>query len=73
MSEFQFEPDEGIVGMTISVVKGTMAFISGQIAKIAPGSATIETPAGVAAVRGTELLVEVRETRESREGNMADE
>jgi len=59
MSEFQFNPDQGILGMTLTMVKGTLVYVSGQIAKLAPGSAQIETPAGVAAVRGTELLVEV--------------
>ncbi|GMV90756.1 MAG: hypothetical protein AMXMBFR82_05340 [Candidatus Hydrogenedentota bacterium] len=59
MSEFKFKPDEGILGMTLGVAKGTLVYISGQIAKLAPGSAQIETPSGVAAVRGTELLVEV--------------
>ncbi|MCC6696105.1 MAG: FecR domain-containing protein [Candidatus Hydrogenedentes bacterium] len=59
MSEFKFKPDEGILGMTLSIAKGTLVYISGQIAKLSPGSAQIETPAGVAAVRGTELLVEV--------------
>lgn len=59
MSAFEFKPDEGIFGLTLRVVKGTLVYISGQIAKLAPGAAQIETPAGVAAVRGTELLVEV--------------
>lgn len=59
MSEFKFKPDQGILGMTLSIAKGTLVYISGQIAKLAPGSAQIETPAGVAAVRGTELMVEV--------------
>ena len=59
MSEFEFEPDEGILGMTLSLAKGTLVYISGQISKLAPGSAKIETPAGVAAVRGTKLMVEV--------------
>ncbi len=59
MSEFKFKPDEGILAMTLSVAKGTLVYVSGQIAKLAPGSAKIETPSGVAAVRGTELLVEV--------------
>jgi len=59
MSEFKFEPNEGVLGMTLNVAKGTLVYISGQIAKLAPGSAQVETPAGVAAVRGTKLLVEV--------------
>lgn len=66
MSEFQFKPDEGILGMTLSLAKGTLAYISGQITKLAPGSAKIETPAGVAAVRGTELLIQVPETKKMK-------
>ena len=66
MSEFKFKPDEGILGMTLSVAKGTMVYISGQIAKLAPGSAKIETPAGVAAVRGTQLLIQVPETKKMK-------
>ena len=60
MSEFTFKPDEGALSMTLQIVKGTLAYVSGQIAKLAPGSVQVETPDGVAAVRGTELLVEVR-------------
>ena len=59
MSKFEFQPDEGILGMTLSMAKGSLVYISGQIAKLAPGSAEVETPAGVAAVRGTKLLVNV--------------
>ena len=60
MSEFAFEPDEGILGMTLSIAKGTLVYLSGEISKLAPGSAKIETPSGVAAVRGTKLLIEVK-------------
>lgn len=66
MSEFRFKPDEGILGMTLNLAKGTLVYISGQIAKLAPGSAQIETPAGVAAVRGTKLLVEVPAPKASK-------
>ncbi|HOD49370.1 MAG TPA: FecR domain-containing protein [Candidatus Hydrogenedentes bacterium] len=71
MSEFKFKPDEGILGMTLSIAKGTLVYISGQIAKLAPGSAQIETPAGVAAVRGTELLVEVPATKAEKQAEKA--
>jgi len=59
LSDFQFKPDEGILGMTLNMLKGTLVYISGQIAKLAPGSAKVATPAGIAAVRGTQLLIEV--------------
>lgn len=65
MSKFEFQPDEGILGMTLSMAKGTLVYISGQIAKLAPGSAEIETPAGVAAVRGTKLLIEVNPSKKA--------
>lgn len=60
MADFTFRPDAGALSMTLKIVKGTLAYVSGQIAKLAPGAVQIETPEGVAAVRGTELLVEVR-------------
>jgi len=66
MSAFKFKPDEGVLGMTISIVKGTLVYISGQIAKLSPGAAKIETPAGVAAVRGTKVLVEVPEIKKMK-------
>ncbi len=71
MAEFKFEPNEGLLGMTLSVAKGTLVYISGQIAKLAPGAAQIETPAGVAAVRGTELLVDVPAPKASRKAEKA--
>ncbi len=69
LSDFDFKPDEGILGMTLKMIKGTLVYISGQIAKLAPGSAKVETPAGIAAVRGTKLPIEVPETKPmKREG-----
>ncbi len=66
MSEFKFKPDEGVLGMTISIVKGTLVYIPGQIANLPPGAAKIETPAGVAAVRGTQVLIEVPEIKKMK-------
>jgi len=59
MSEFRFEPDRSLASLTLGMVKGTLVYVSGKIAKLAPGAARIETPSGVAAVRGTQLLVQV--------------
>ncbi len=60
MSEFRFEPDRSLASLTLGMAKGTLVYVSGKIAKLAPGAARIETPSGVAAVRGTQLLVQVR-------------
>ncbi len=57
--EFQYSPNEGKFAFLISIVKGTMQYISGVIAKLAPGSVKIETPVATVAVRGTRLLIKV--------------
>jgi hypothetical protein len=35
------------------------AYFSGRIAKLAPGSVTVETPVGVVGLRGTRLAVSI--------------
>tara|TARA_Y100001934_G_scaffold195136_1_gene230161 strand:+ start:17 stop:457 length:441 start_codon:yes stop_codon:yes gene_type:complete len=57
--EFQYSPNEGKLSFLINIVKGTMHYISGIIAKLAPNSVKIETPAATVAVRGTRLLIKV--------------
>ena len=57
--EFQYSPNEGKLAFLINIVKGTMHYISGVIAKLSPGSVKIETPVATIAVRGTRLLVKV--------------
>ncbi len=59
MKEFTFEPDKGLFGMTLDMIKGTFVYVSGRISKLSPGSAKVETPAGVVAVRGTRFLVKI--------------
>jgi hypothetical protein len=57
--EFQYDPNEGKLAFLISIAKGTMHYISGVIAKLAPKSVKIETPVATVAVRGTRLLIKV--------------
>ena len=57
--EFQYSPNEGKLAFLINIVKGTMHYISGVIAKLAPDSVKIQTPAATVAVRGTRLLIKV--------------
>jgi len=59
--EFQYSPNEGKLAFLINIVKGTMHYISGVIAKLAPSAVKIETPVATVAVRGTRLLIKVGE------------
>ena len=59
VNRFVFAPAEGNLGLVLGVVRGVMAYVSGRIAKLAPDSIRLETPAAVMGVRGTTLAVRV--------------
>ena len=55
----RFAPADGQMGLVLKVVRGVMAYVSGRIAKLAPDSIRLETPAAVVGVRGTTLAIHV--------------
>jgi len=57
LAEYAFAPAESRLGLTLRLVRGTLAYISGRIAQMAPAAVTIETPTSIIGVRGTYLLV----------------
>ncbi|MFN0097759.1 MAG: FecR domain-containing protein [Gemmatimonadaceae bacterium] len=59
LAKFAFEPAEEKLGLTVRLIRGTLSFISGRIAKLSPASVTIETPTSVIGVRGTHLVLKV--------------
>lgn len=61
LNDYAFEPKESKFALAIRMVKGTFSYISGQIVKLAPGSAQLQTPDATIAVRGTKLLIEIKE------------
>lgn len=54
---FLFSPAEGKLGLLIRLSKGTMAYLSGLIGKLAPESARFETPVASIGIRGTRFAV----------------
>ena len=59
--EFLFSPAEGKLGLLARITRGTMAYISGLIGKLAPESARFETPVATIGIRGTRFAVKVGE------------
>ena len=57
--EFEFTPDENRLAFLVRIIKGTMQYISGVIAKLSPESVRIETPVATVVVRGTRFLAKV--------------
>ena len=61
MSEYAFEPKTGKFAMVMRMVKGTFAYASGLIGKLAPDAIQLKIPDATIAVRGTKLLIEIKE------------
>ncbi|MGA6992974.1 MAG: FecR family protein [Candidatus Deferrimicrobiaceae bacterium] len=58
---FLFSPAEGELGLVTRLTKGTMAYLSGLIGKLAPESARFDTPTASIGIRGTYFAVKAGE------------
>ena len=57
LDRYAFEPTTGQGRFDASLNKGTLAVISGRIAKGSPDAMTVRTPTAILGVRGTEFVV----------------
>jgi hypothetical protein len=62
VKEFLFSPAEGKLSLVARLLKGTMASLSGIIAKLSPESVRLETPVGNVGIRGTKFAVKIQES-----------
>ncbi len=61
VDEFLFDPSAGDLKLGANMVRGTLNFISGWIARLKPDAQTVTTPTGMIGVRGTHFLVKIAE------------
>ncbi|SFM94861.1 FecR family protein [Formivibrio citricus] len=61
LSQYNFDPKGGKFSLVMRMVKGTFSFLSGMIGKLAPDSVQLAIPEATIAVRGTKLLVEIKD------------
>jgi hypothetical protein len=61
LEHYAFDPATRKGRFDASLNKGTLAVISGRIAKQAPDAMTVRTPSAILGVRGTEFAVSVNE------------
>jgi hypothetical protein len=59
IDRYVYAPGEGGLGMVLKFVRGVAVYVSGRIAKLAPDSVRLETPAAIVGVRGTTLAIRV--------------
>ena len=57
LKDFLFSPSNGKFGLLVRLSKGTMAYLSGLIGKLAPEKARFETPTATIGIRGTHFVV----------------
>jgi hypothetical protein len=57
LAHFVFQPADKNYGFVLRLAFGTLQYLSGLTAKLAPDAMTIETPGSTIAVRGTRLLI----------------
>jgi hypothetical protein len=61
LERYVYAPGSGGLGMVLRFVRGMAAYVSGRIARLAPDSIRLETPAAIVGVRGTSVAIRVEE------------
>jgi hypothetical protein len=59
LERFTYTPADRGFGLVLRFVRGAATYVSGRIAKLAPDSIRLETPAAIIGVRGTTLAINV--------------
>jgi len=59
IKEYLFNPVENKLSFVARLIRGTLSYLSGQIAKLSPSSVRLETPSATVGIRGTHVLVKV--------------
>src|SRR3989442_9199731 len=60
LERFVYAPANDGLGLVLKFMRGVAAYVSGRIAKLAPDSIRLETPAAIVGVRGTTLAIRVQ-------------
>lgn len=61
VDEYVYAPSKGKLKLGATMAKGTLAYLSGAIAKMKPDAVEVKTPTGTIGVRGTHFVLKVEE------------
>lgn len=59
VDEYLYAPSQGRLRLVANLLRGSLNYVSGQIAKLQPEAVTVKTPTGIIGVRGTQFAVKV--------------
>lgn len=68
VERFLFEPAKGNLAQVLRITRGSMATVSGEIVKLNPNVARVETPLYSIGIRGTHFLLNLEPTGKDEEG-----
>jgi hypothetical protein len=63
IDEYLFAPEDGQLSFAARIARGTLLYVSGAIARLAPERVSVVTPDGTVGIRGTTFLVRVKGSR----------
>ncbi|HEX9971173.1 MAG TPA: FecR family protein [bacterium] len=61
IDEYVYQPNEQKLAFVSKVSKGTLHFVSGNLAKLAPDAVKVKTPEATIGFRGTRFLIKVED------------
>lgn len=59
IDEYLYAPSEGRLALVTNLLKGSLNYVSGVIAKLKPDAVTVKTPTGTIGIRGTQFVARV--------------
>lgn len=63
VDEYLYAPAQGELSLVTRLVKGTLNYVSGVIAKLKPEAVSVKTPSGIIGVRGTQFVAKVEDAQ----------
>jgi len=63
VDEFLYAPAQGQLRLDARLVKGSLNYVSGVIAKLKPDAVSVKTPTGIIGVRGTQFVAKVEDAQ----------
>jgi len=57
--EFVFNPKDEEYSFVSEIMRGTLVYLSGMMAKLSPESVSIKTPTATVGIRGTKLIIKI--------------
>lgn len=59
IDEYLYQPSHGKLALVTNLLKGSLNYVSGVIAKLKPDAVAVKTPTGTIGIRGTQFVAKV--------------